>query len=323
MKTSPLIESAKKAIQIELDAISKLYHTIDGEFERACHLMLNCKGRVVVIGMGKSGHIGRKIAATLASTGTPAIYVHPGEALHGDMGMITKQDVVLAISHSGTSDEVLMTLPSIKRMGTPLISMTGYPESPLAKAADVHLLVRVEKEACPLNLAPTASTTVALVMGDALAIALLETRGFTKEDFAQSHPAGRLGKRLLLQVKDIMHTGDAIPKINADAMLSKALIEMSQKSLGMTAIVDNQDYVIGIYTDGDLRRTLDKEVNVHQTKICNVMTKKFTAIKPDMLVSEALHLMETKNINGFLVLDDKRQLVGAFNLLDIVRSGII
>lgn len=323
MTTSSFIQSAQKAIQVEMAAISQLNHSIDGEFERACHLMLNCTGRVVVIGMGKSGHIGRKIAATLASTGTPAIYVHPGEALHGDMGMITKPDVVLAISYSGTSDELLMTLPSIKRIGTPLISMTGSAESPLAKASDVHLLVHVEKEACPLNLAPTASTTVSLVMGDALAIALLEARGFTREDFAKSHPAGRLGKRLLLCVKDIMHIGTSIPKVSVDAMLSTALLEMSQKSLGMTAIVNDKNDVIGIYTDGDLRRTLDKGLDVHQTKVSDVMTKKFIATHPDMLVSEALHIMEEKSINGFLVLDDKKQLIGAFNLLDIVRSGVI
>ncbi len=310
-------------IETEAAAISSLAARIDDDFARACSYMLECPGRIVVIGMGKSGHIGSKIAATLASTGSPAFFVHPGEASHGDLGMITSGDVVLALSNSGETGELLTILPLIKRLGVPLISMTGNPESTLACEAEVSIDVSVEKEACPLGLAPTSSTTAALAMGDALAIALLETRGFTAKDFALSHPGGSLGRRLLLHIGDIMHTGDAIPKVSIGASLNTALIEMSSKSLGMTAVVDGQGALAGIYTDGDLRRTLDHKVNIHAAGVSEVMTVNCKTVAPEMLAAEALQLMEENKISGLLVVNGQGELVGAFNMHDLLRAGVM
>jgi arabinose-5-phosphate isomerase len=276
----------------------------------------------VVVGMGKSGHVGSKIAATLASTGTPAFFVHPAEAQHGDMGMITPQDVVITLSNSGETDEVTTLLPLIKRMGAPLIAMTGRPESTMGSAADVVLDTSVEKEACPLNLAPTASTTVTLAMGDALAVALLETRGFTAEDFALSHPAGALGRRLLLHVSDIMHSGDALPKVGADASLADALVEMTRSGLGMTTVVDN-DQLVGVFTDGDLRRAFERNAHPSSTGISDVMTAGGLTINAGQLAAEALQLMEKHAINALPVLDDSATLVGAINMHDLLRAGVV
>lgn len=282
-----------------------------------------CKGRVVVTGMGKSGHIGHKIAATLASTGTPAFFVHPGEASHGDMGMITSQDVVIAISNSGNTSEVVTILPLIKRMGAPLISMTGNPDSTLAKEAVANLDVSVETEACPLGLAPTSSTTATLVMGDALAVALLEARGFSAEDFAFSHPGGSLGRRLLLHVSDIMHTGERIPSVSEDTPLSGALLEISRKGLGMTTVVDADGRMTGIFTDGDLRRTLDKSLDVHTTPMRDVMTRNGRTIQPEQLAAEALNIMEGLKISALPVTDSSGTVVGAINMHDLLRAGVI
>jgi arabinose-5-phosphate isomerase len=284
--------------------------------------MFHCSGRVVVTGMGKSGHIAGKIAATLASTGTPAFFVHPGEASHGDLGMITRQDVVLALSNSGETDEVLTILPIIKRLGVPLIAMTGNPHSTLAKLATSHINVSVEQEACPLGLAPTSSTTAALVMGDALAISLLEARGFTKDDFALSHPGGSLGKRLLVRVSDIMHIDDKLPCVPQTATIADALLEMTEKKLGMTAIVDATNKVAGIFTDGDLRRMLARNLDIHQTAIADVMTARCTVISPDILAAEAMRIMEQKRINALLVVDDNQRAIGALNMHDLIRAGI-
>ena len=284
---------------------------------------MNCKGRVVVTGMGKSGHIGNKIAATLASTGTPSFFVHPGEASHGDMGMITSQDVVIAISNSGNTSEVVTILPLIKRMGAPLISMTGNASSTLAREAVANLDVSVMVEACPLGLAPTSSTTATLVMGDALAVALLEARGFSAEDFAISHPGGSLGRRLLLRVSDIMHSGDQIPVVNEDTPLSGALLEMSRKGLGMTTVVNDKGTLTGIFTDGDLRRTLDRSVDIHNTPINEVMTRHGKTIQADHLAAEALNIMEEMKINALPVTDDQGGLIGAINMHDLLRAGVI
>lgn len=314
---------ALQAIRIERDAISALEHRIDDHFKRACEVIMACKGRVVVTGMGKSGHIGHKIAATLASTGTPSFFVHPGEASHGDMGMITSQDVVIAISNSGNTSEVVTILPLIKRMGAPLISMTGNPTSTLAKEAVANLDVSVETEACPLGLAPTSSTTATLVMGDALAVALLEARGFSAEDFAFSHPGGSLGRKLLLRVSDIMHTGDRIPIVNEDTALSGALLEISRKGLGMTTVVNASGTMTGIFTDGDLRRTLDKSIDVHTTPIRDVMTRNGRTIQPDQLAAEALNVMEGLKISALPVTDVDGALVGAINMHDLLRAGVI
>jgi len=310
-------------IKTELAEIDALQARINTDFDRACELLLNCKGRIVVTGMGKSGHIGGKIAATLASTGSPAFFVHPGEASHGDLGMITKNDVVIALSNSGNTTEITTIIPILKRFAVPLISMTGDKNSILATEADINLDVGVSKEACPHDLAPTSSTTVALVMGDALAVALLQARGFTAEDFALSHPGGTLGKRLLLHVADIMHIGEHIPKVNESATVSQALLEMSKKGLGMTAIVDTQNKVLGIYTDGDLRRSLDKNINVHKTAISDVMTRNCRTTKADELAASIVKIMDDKGINGFLVTDDDNKLIGAFNMHDILRAGIV
>ena len=304
-------------------AVTALGPRLDERFAEACRLILACQGRVVVTGMGKSGHIANKIAATLASTGTPAFYVHPGEASHGDMGMITGADTVLALSNSGETSELITILPLIKRLGITLIALTGKPESTLARAANVHLDVSVAQEACPMNLAPTASTTAALAMGDALAVALLSARGFTQEDFARSHPGGSLGRRLLLRVEDLMHTGDRTPMVREGVSLSEALMEMTRKGLGMTAIVDAERRVVGIFTDGDLRRALDREVDVHGSHIDDVMTRNCTTVKPDVMAGEALHLMESRKFNGLLVVDDTRQLLGALNMHDLLRAGVV
>jgi len=321
--TAELRKTGISVVTIETAAVKALEARIDGDFVAACRHMLTCKGRIVVIGMGKSGHIGNKIAATLASTGSPAFFVHPGEASHGDLGMITSSDVVLALSNSGETREIITILPLIKRMGAPLISMTGNPVSTLAREADVNLDVSVAKEACPLDLAPTASTTAALVMGDAVAIALLEARGFTAEDFALSHPGGSLGRRLLLHVYDIMHKGDAIPAVTQDASLRDALIEMTEKSLGMTAIVDGEGRAMGIFTDGDLRRCLDRDVDVRATKIADVMIPGGKRIAPDRLAVEALNLMEEKKINALLIVDSDERLCGALNMHDLLRAGVV
>jgi arabinose-5-phosphate isomerase len=317
------IESAKRAIEIERDSISLLIDRIDERFSKACQILLNCKGRVVVTGMGKSGHIGKKIAATLASTGTPSFFVHPGEASHGDLGMITSNDVVIAISNSGNTSEVVTILPLIKRMGAPLISMTGSSTSILAQEADSNLDVSVETEACPLGLAPTSSTTATLVMGDALAITLLEARGFSAEDFAFSHPGGSLGRRLLLKVSDIMHSGERIPSVNHNVLLSDALLEISEKGLGMTAITDDEGKLCGLFTDGDLRRTIDKTIDIHNTRIDKVMTTHCRTIHADILAAEALAIMEDNKINGLIITDDEQNVVGALNMHDLLKAGVI
>ncbi|MBL1272608.1 MAG: KpsF/GutQ family sugar-phosphate isomerase [Oceanospirillales bacterium] len=322
-KTYDFRNPALQAIRIERDAISALENRIDDHFIRACEVIMACRGRVVVTGMGKSGHIGHKIAATLASTGTPSFFVHPGEASHGDMGMITSQDVVIAISNSGNTSEVVTILPLIKRMGAPLISMTGNPTSTLAKEAVANLDVSVETEACPLGLAPTSSTTATLVMGDALAVALLEARGFSAEDFAFSHPGGSLGRKLLLRVSDIMHTGDRIPMVDEGTTLSGALLEISRKGLGMTTVVNASGAMTGIFTDGDLRRTLDKSIDVHTTPIRDVMTRNGRTIQPDQLAAEALNVMEGLKISALPVTDENGALVGAINMHDLLRAGVI
>ena len=310
-------------IETELASVNTLKSRIDDSFAHACELMLNCAGRIVVTGMGKSGHIAGKIAATLASTGSPAFFVHPGEASHGDLGMITSKDVVIALSNSGNTEEIITIVPIIKRLGVPLITMTGNPDSPLATEATININVSVENEACPLGLAPTSSTTVALVMGDALAVALLEARGFTEEDFALSHPGGSLGRRLLLHVSDIMHTGEDTPRIAADASISEALLEMSSKGMGMTAIVDDDNTVLGIYTDGDLRRTLDKNIDLQRTRIDQVMTRNCKTVDAHDLAAEVLKLMEDHKINGALVTDADNRLIGALNMHDLLRAGVM
>jgi arabinose-5-phosphate isomerase len=310
-------------IETERDAVSALIERVGAEFAGACQSMLACTGRVVVTGMGKSGHIGNKIAATLSSTGTPAFFMHPGEASHGDLGMLTRHDVVLALSNSGETDEITLLLPLIKRLGIPLIALCGNQASTLAQAADFSIDVSVDKEACPLGLAPTASTTAALVMGDALAVALLEARGFTQDDFALSHPGGSLGRRLLLRVRDIMHTGDRLPRVEEQATLSQALVEMTEKGLGMTAIVDDEHRVLGIYTDGDLRRTLDKGLDVHATRISEVMTPDCRTCRADDIAAEELKRMEEARINGMLVVDEAQRLIGAFNMHDLLRARVL
>lgn len=318
-----LLEQARRVLRVEADAIDALAPRLGAEFVEACRLCLACKGRIVVTGMGKSGHVGRKIAATLASTGSPAFFVHPGEASHGDMGMITADDLVLAVSNSGDTLEIATLLPLIKRLGVPLITFTGKRESLLARAATVNLDVGVSEEACPLNLAPTASTTAALAMGDALSIALLESRGFTIEDFARSHPGGILGRRLLLKVEDVMHTGDDVPRVEADIAVAAGLVEMSRKGLGMTAVVDGNNRVLGIFTDGDLRRALDQEIDVHRTRMRDVMTANGKTIGPHELAARAVHLMETHKITQLLVTGPDRELVGALNVHDLFRAGVM
>ncbi|WP_448551333.1 KpsF/GutQ family sugar-phosphate isomerase [Thalassotalea montiporae] len=323
MNSENFITLGNKVLETELAAVEGLKQYLDKGFASACQTMFDCQGKVVVVGMGKSGHIGGKIAATLASTGTPAFFVHPGEASHGDLGMITENDVVLAISNSGETGELLAIIPVIKRIGTPLIAMTGNPESTLAQLAEHHVCVKVEQEACPLGLAPTSSTTATLVMGDAIAVALLNARGFTADDFALSHPGGSLGKRLLLRLSDIMHTGERLPVVPTSALIKEALVEMSEKGLGMTAVCDEQGKLAGIFTDGDLRRILDGKIDIHHDGIVSVMTKTPTTALADLLAAEALNVMEEKKINGLIVVDEQNQPVGALNLQDLLKSGVL
>ena len=318
-----LIQSGQRTIQMETDAVKELSSRIGRSFVTACETILSCHGRVVVIGMGKSGHIGNKIAATLASTGTPAFFVHPGEASHGDLGMITKSDVVIAISNSGNTSEIVTLIPLIVRLGIPLISMTGDDQSQLAKAACANLDVSVSSEACPLNLAPTTSTTVTLVMGDALAIALLEARGFTAKDFAFSHPGGALGRKLLLRVRDIMHKGDEMPSVMADQPLQTALMEMTQKGFGMTTIMSREGKLIGIFTDGDLRRIFDLSIDIAITPISDVMSVSPKTIHQDMLAAEALTIMENSAITALVAEDDNHNPAGVVHLHDILRAGVV
>jgi arabinose-5-phosphate isomerase len=321
-----LIRLGKRALTIEAAAVGALVERLGAEFARACAICLDCsnrQGRVIVSGMGKSGHVGRKIAATLASTGTPSFFLHPAEASHGDAGMITRQDALLAISNSGETEEIVTLLPYLKRLGIDVIAMTGAAASTLARAATVHIDVSVPAEACPLNLAPTASTTATLAMGDALAVALLECRGFTEQQFALAHPGGSLGRRLLLHVEDVMRTGDAVPMVGLDTPLAAGLVEMTRKGLGMTAIVDGERRIVGVFTDGDLRRALDGQVDVHGTRMREVMTPHGKSIGPQMLAAEAVHLMEKHRITQLLVVDDNNTLIGALNIHDLLRAGVI
>jgi arabinose-5-phosphate isomerase len=322
-QSSDLIQSAQRTIRLEIEAVEGLLPRINADFVRACELILASKGRVVVVGMGKSGHIGNKIAATLASTGTTAFFVHPAEASHGDMGMITRDDVVLALSNSGSTAEIVTLLPLIKRLGICLISMTGNPDSPLAKAAEVNLDARIHQEACPLNLAPTSSTTASLVLGDALAIALLEARGFTAEDFAFSHPGGALGRRLLLKVEHVMHSGTSLPQVPRGTSLRDALMEMTQKGLGMTVVVEADGRLAGVFTDGDLRRTLDRGTDIRQASIDEVMTAHGKTARAEMLAAEALKIMEDHKINALVVIDQHNRPVGALNMHDLLRAGVM
>lgn len=318
-----LLALAANVLDIEARAVAALKSRLNDDFVNACELCMATPGRVVVTGMGKSGHVSNKIAATLASTGTPAFFMHPAEASHGDLGMLTSQDLLLAISYSGETAEVVTILPVVKRLGAKLLSITGNPRSTMAQAADVHLDISVEEEACPLKLAPTASTTATLAMGDALAVALLEKRGFTAEDFARSHPSGSLGKRLLLRVSDVMRSGDRVPAIDADVTLRDALLEMTDKGLGMTAIVDNENRILGIYTDGDLRRTLDTGADIRTTTIRDVMHTNCTTTSSDVLAAEALRLLEENKITSLLVANDDNVLVGALNIHDLFREGLM
>lgn len=317
------IDLAREVLLTEARAVEALAQRLDDSFPQAVNIILQCRGRVVVSGMGKSGHIGRKIASTLASTGTPAFFMHPGEASHGDLGMITAHDVVLVLSNSGESDELLAIIPLLKRLGAKLVAMTGNPKSTLAKESDLHLDASVDREACPLGLAPTASTTAALALGDALALALLDARGFSEEDFARAHPGGALGRQLLLHVSDVMRTGDGIPKVPQAAYLSSALLEMSRKGLGMTAIVDATDKPIGIFTDGDLRRAFENGVDVASTSINNIMHPNPRTIAPNRLAVEAVELMDTHKINGLLVTDEDGTLVGALNMHDLLKAKVV
>ncbi len=323
LSNDELLALARETLDIESRALTLLSDRLDDAFAEACRLCMGIAGRVVVTGMGKSGHIATKIAATLASTGTPSFFMHPAEASHGDLGMITRHDLLLAISYSGETQEVLTILPLVKRMGGPLVSMTGNPKSTLARVADVHLNIAVEEEACPLNLAPTASTTATLAMGDALAVALLKSRGFTAEDFARSHPSGSLGKRLLLRVSDIMHSGDDVPAVRPDVPLRDGLIEMTQKGLGMTAVVDDDHHILGIFTDGDLRRALDDGTDVHSATMRDVMHAGSKTTTPDLLAAEVVNTLEENKITSVLVVDEDEKLVGALNIHDLFRAGIM
>ena len=314
---------ARKVLTTEAQAVTALADRIDDQFSTACQLCIDCRGRIVVTGMGKSGHIGNKIASTLASTGSPAFFVHSGEASHGDLGMITGEDLVLAVSNSGETKEIITILPLIKRLAVPLITLTGNPDSTLARTADINLDVSVAEEACPMNLAPTASTTATLAMGDALALALLESRGFTEEDFARSHPGGTLGRRLLLHVEELMHTGDSIPTVAIGTPLSEGLLEMSRKGLGMTAIVDKDGKLAGVFTDGDLRRSMDNAVDIHATRIEQVMTENGKTVRADMLAAEAVHLLDTHKITALIVVDENDKVIGALNIHDLLRAGIM
>ncbi len=314
---------AREVLEIEARAICDLIARIDQGFEQAVELVLNCRGRVVVSGIGKSGHIARKIASTMASTGTPAFFVHPAEASHGDLGMVTRDDVFIALSNSGESAELLAIVPMLKRRGAKLIALTGNPQSSLAQESDVHLYAGAEKEACPLNLAPTASTTATLALGDALAVALMQAKGFTRDEFARSHPGGMLGRRLLTHVRDVMRTGANAPRVPHTATLMDAMIEMSRGRMGMTAIVDRERNVRGIFTDGDLRRALDRQIDVHGSRMADVMTSGARTIGPNELAAEAVLMMEKHAINGLLVLDESGRLVGALNVHDLLRAGVM
>jgi len=318
-----ILPLARQVLAIEADAVRALQSRIDDTFADACQLCLDCRGRIVVTGMGKSGHVASKIAATLASTGSPAFFVHPGEASHGDLGMITGRDVVLAISNSGETGEIVTILPLIKRLAVPLITMTGRRDSTLATAADVNLDVSVSEEACPLNLAPTASTTATLAMGDALAVALLQARGFTEEDFARSHPGGTLGRRLLLHMRDLMHTGDQIPVVSPDTPLGEGLLEMTRKGLGLTTVLDEDGFIQGVFTDGDLRRALDTGLDIRNTLMRDVMTPHGKTVSPDILAAEAVHLMETHKITSLLATDADDRLVGVLHIHDLLRAGVM
>lgn len=323
MQQANYIKSASQVIDIELKAVEQLHKALNQNFESACDLMLNCQGRVVVTGMGKSGHIANKIAATLASTGTPAFYVHPGEASHGDLGMFRKKDVVLALSNSGETAEVLTLLPVLKRIGCKIIAMTGNEKSSLSRNSDVHLDAKVEQEACPLGLAPTASTTASLVLGDALAVTLLEARGFTADDFALSHPGGALGRKLLLTNNNIMHKGERLPLVKDSVLLKDAIIEISAKGLGMTGVVNAEGTLVGIFTDGDLRRWLDKGGDITKMPITEVMTENFVSTTENLLAAETLKLMEDKKINGLFIIDEEHKPVGALNMHDLLKAGVI
>ena len=320
---SQLLAYGRRALEIEARAVAILAPRLDAGFAAACRIFLGCEGRVVVTGMGKSGHIARKIAATFASTGTPAFFLHPAEAGHGDLGMITRTDVVVAISNSGETPELVLLLPHLKRLAVPLIVLVGKLDSTLGRAASVAIDVSVPEEACPLNLAPTASTTATLAMGDALAVSVLEARGFTKQDFAMSHPGGSLGRRLLLHVEDVMRTGAALPRVSADDLLGIGLIEMSKKGLGMTVVVDPDDHILGVFTDGDLRRAFDKQIDVHSTPMRAVMTPNSKTIGPRALAAEAVHLMETHRITALPVADGQGRLIGALNVHDLFRAGVV
>ncbi len=322
MNETDIQARARQVLEIEAQAITALLPRIGEAFTKACRECLACRGRVVVTGMGKSGHIGGKIAATLASTGTPAFFVHPGEASHGDLGMITPKDLVIAISNSGETAEIVTILPLLKRLGVPLITMTGNLESTLGRASTVSLDTSVAEEACPMNLAPTASTTACLAMGDALAVALLESRGFTAEDFALAHPGGALGRRLLLHVSDLMHSGDALPQIAATASLRDGLMEMTRKGLGMTTVINADGSFAGVFTDGDLRRTLDQGVDMHSTAMAEVMTSNGKRIGPDMLAAEAMRMLEQNKITSLVVISDSGSLAGVLHIHDLLRAGV-
>ncbi len=323
LDTGQLLESGRSSLTIEAQAVAALSARLGPEFAQACHALHGCKGRVIVTGMGKSGHIAGKIASTLASTGTPAFFLHPAEAVHGDLGMITRDDVLLALSNSGETAEILALLPSVKRLGVALIALTGVPNSTLALAATAHIDVSVAAEACPLNLAPTASTTAALAMGDALAVSILRLRGFTETDFAQSHPGGALGRRLLLHVADIMHAGEQIPRISPDSTVSAGLLEMTRTGLGMTTIVDTNNRLLGIFTDGDLRRALDRKINVHETRMREVMTANCQTIASSELAATAVLLMEKHRITALAVTDQDQAVVGALNVHNLLRAGVM
>ncbi|WP_367275361.1 KpsF/GutQ family sugar-phosphate isomerase [uncultured Microbulbifer sp.] len=323
MGTDLIIQAGRRTIAMETAAVAALESRIGDDFQKACELIMACKGRVIVSGMGKSGHIGRKIAATLASTGTPSFFVHPGEASHGDLGMITRQDLVIAISNSGSSAEVLTLLPLLKRLGIPMISMTGKPDSPLSQSADVNLDIAVDTEACPLNLAPTSSTTVTLVMGDALAVALLEARGFTAEDFAFSHPGGALGRQLLLKVEDVMHAGDELPQVTPETPLATALLEMTSKGFGMTTVVDGQGQLLGVFTDGDLRRVIDQQFELDSATMAQVMSRRPKTVSAQTLAAEALRIMEDNKITALVVEDPAHHPIGLLHMHDILRAGVI
>ncbi|WP_438952258.1 KpsF/GutQ family sugar-phosphate isomerase [Porticoccus sp.] len=323
MTTSTFAEAARRTIRLEAEAVTLLEGRIDAAFDRACQLIMQCTGRVIVTGMGKSGHIGRKIAASLASTGTPAFFVHPGEASHGDLGMITRIDLVLALSNSGTTAEIITLLPLIKRMGIPLISLTGNPDSILAQASEAHLDVRVPSEACPLGLAPTTSTTATLVMGDALAIALLEARGFTAEDFAFSHPGGALGRKLLLKVESIMHSGDELPRVFEDELLKKALVEMTTKGFGMTTVVNRRGELVGVFTDGDLRRAVDNDIDINHSTISQLIKGNCKSVHRELLAAEALKIMEDSKITALVIEDANHHPIGVLHMHDILRAGVM